>query len=147
MHAEYPFNLTSRRMSVSDIMTSKPVTTTQNNTLYEALDLMESVPCHHLPVIGHEGHLIGVISARDCTRALECWQHQHLNDTHINGLKVKNIMSPAPIVIEPSSSVVEAARLMLNNDIRCLPVMRGETLVGIITTSDLLIAFMQLFRD
>jgi CBS domain-containing protein len=56
-------------------------------------------------------------------------------------------MSPAPIIIEPDSSVEEAARLMLTHHIGCLPVMRGETLVGIITTSDLVIALINLLHD
>ena len=55
-------------------------------------------------------------------------------------------MSPAPIMIEPDATATEAARLMLTHRIGCLPVMRGETLVGIITRSDILIAFMTLQR-
>jgi predicted transcriptional regulator len=57
---------------------------------------------------------------------------------------VRSVMTPAPIVIEPDAPVHEAARLMLAAYIRCLPVMRSETLIGIVTTSDLLIAFMNL---
>jgi acetoin utilization protein AcuB len=53
-------------------------------------------------------------------------------------------MTPAPIVVEPDASVVKAAQLFLNHRISCLPVMRDETLVGIITTSDILVAFVRL---
>jgi CBS domain-containing protein len=55
-------------------------------------------------------------------------------------------MTPAPIVVEPDAEAVEAARLMLNNHINCLPVILGETVVGIVTTSDILIAFMEVDR-
>lgn len=132
-------------MNVSDIMTAKPVTIKQDSTLREALEMMESVGCHHLPVIGYEGHLVGVVSDRDCRTALnspyimrERWQDDEL----VNKLMIRAIMTPAPIVIEPDASAEEAARLMLNNHISCLPVMRAETLVGIVTTSDILVAFM-----
>ena len=55
-------------------------------------------------------------------------------------------MTPAPIIVEPNTPAAEAARLMLVNHIGCLPVMRSETLVGIITKSDILMAFMNIYN-
>lgn len=134
-------------MNVSDIMTAHPVTIDQNKTLRDALEAMESVGCHHLPVTGYDGHLIGILSDRDCRTALnspyilrERWQDDELADR----LHVRAMMTPAPIIVEPDAPAAEAARLMLKNHISCLPVMRSETLVGIITTSDILIAFMNM---
>jgi len=136
-------------MNVSDIMTTNPVTIKQNNTLGDALKTMERVGCHHLPVIGHDGHMVGILSDRDCRTALnspyilrEGWQDDEL----IDKLLVRAIMTPAPIVVEPDTPADEAARLMLKNHINCLPVMRSETLVGILTTSDILIAFMNMYK-
>lgn len=136
-------------MNVADIMTAKPVTIDQDKTLRAALETMEHVGCHHLPVTGDSGHLIGIISDRDCRTALnspyilrERWQDDEL----VNTLLVRTMMTPAPIVVEPDMPAEEAARLMLKNHISCLPVMRGETLVGIVTTSDILIAFMNMHQ-
>jgi CBS domain-containing protein len=56
-------------------------------------------------------------------------------------------MSPAPIVVEPSAPAEEAVRLMLMNRIGSLPVMRSETLIGIVTKSDILLAFMRLSQN
>lgn len=132
-------------MNVSDIMTRKPAIIRLHATLHDALELMERVKCHHLPVLNSEAHLIGVISDRDCRTALnspyimrERWQDDEL--TH--HLQVRAFMTPAPIVVAPESRAEEAARLMLANRINCLPVMRDETLVGIVTTSDILKAFI-----
>lgn len=132
-------------MNVSDIMTHKPVTIRLENTLREALETMETVGCHHLPVMSKDKHLIGILSDRDCRTALnspyivrEKWQDEAL----IDDLLVRTIMTAAPIVTEPDEPVGEAARLMLVNHINCLPVMLGETLVGIITSSDILAAFV-----
>lgn len=134
-------------MNVADIMTAKPVTIDQNRPLREALEAMEKIGCHHLPVTGYDGHLVGILSDRDCRTALnspyimrENWQDEDL----VNTLLVRAVMTPAPIVVEPDEPVAEAARLMLKNHISSLPVMRSETMVGIITTSDILIAFMQM---
>lgn len=136
-------------MNVSDIMTAKPVTINQNATLRQALEAMERIGCHHLPVTGYDGHLVGVLSDRDCRTALnspyilrERWQDDELADK----LLVRAMMTPAPIIIEPDMPAEEAARMMLKHHIGCLPVMRSETLIGIVTTSDILIAFMNMTR-
>lgn len=134
-------------MNVSDIMTKKPTAVQLDTTLGEALSIMERLNCHHLPVLGTNGHLIGILSDRDCRTALnsphilrEKWQDEELA-TH---LPVRAMMTPAPIVIAPDVPAEEAAQMMLKNQISCLPVMRDETLVGIVTRSDILLAFMHL---
>lgn len=137
-------------MNVSDMMTAKPVSIHQDGTLRQALELMERCHCRHLPVMNGEGQLVGIISDRDCRTALnsphilrERWQDEQLAAT----LKVRSMMTPAPIVVEPDAEADEAARLMLDNHISCLPVILGESLVGIVTTSDILVAFMNLYRQ
>jgi acetoin utilization protein AcuB len=134
-------------MNVSDIMTKKPATIRLQSSLREALETMDKVGCHHLPVLSSDGHLIGVVSDRDCRTALnsphimrERWQDEEL----INRLQARNFMTPAPIVVPPEAPAEEAARLMLQNRISCLPVMRDETLVGIVTRTDIVAAFMNL---
>lgn len=136
-------------MNVSDIMTAKPASIHQDGTLRQALELMDQYHCRHLPVLNSEGQLVGIVSDRDCRTALnsphilrERWQDEQL----ANNLRVRSIMTPAPIVVEPDAEAVEAARLMLNNHISCLPVILGETVVGIVTTSDIMVAFMEIYR-
>lgn len=134
-------------MNVSDIMTRKPATVHQDTTLQTALETMERIGCRHLPVMSSDGHLVGVISDRDCRMAMnsphvlrERWQDEIL----LERLPVRAAMSAAPVVIAPDSPATEAARLLLNHRIGCLPVMREETLIGIVTTSDVLMAFVRL---
>ena len=134
-------------MIVSDIMTERPVTIHQDESLKTALAKMTANGCQHLPVLDDEGHLVGILSDRDCRKALqqpiilqEFWEETDL----IDHIPVRSLMTAAPIVVEPKTSASEAARLMLIHHISSLPVMRGETLVGIITKSDILIAFMRL---
>lgn len=136
-------------MHVADIMTHNPVTIRPDNTLREACEVMERNGCHHLPVLSAEEHLIGIITARDCRLALrlpdivqEYWQDEDL----ANHLLVRAVMTVAPIIVEPETPVVEAVRLLLAHYVSCLPVMRGETLVGIITISDALVAFVKMHQ-
>jgi acetoin utilization protein AcuB len=136
-------------MNVADMMTTKPVTIYQDGTIRQALDAMARLGCHHLPVLSHEGHIVGILTEGDCRRALQP------PDSHIQGWdedlaarhkQVRVVMTPAPIIVEPDMGADEAARLMLTNHVSCLPVMRSETLVGIITTSDILMAFIRMHK-
>ncbi len=136
-------------MKLADIMTHNPVTIRMDNTLREALEAMERNDCHHLPVLSAAGHLLGIITARDCRLALrlpdivqEYWRDEDLADR----LSVGAVMTVAPIIGEPETLVVEAARLLLVHYVSCLPVLRGETLVGIVTVSDVLVAFVKMYR-
>lgn len=135
-------------MNVVDIMTNDPITISPDATLRQTLHLMQDHHFMHLPVLSKQKHLVGVISDRDCRQALnspfvlrERWQDEDLVDT----LEVRAVMTPAPIIVEPYAPATEAARLMLNHNIGCLPVMRAETLVGIVTRSDVLVAFMKIY--
>lgn len=136
-------------MNVADMMTGRPVTIHQNDTLRQALEAMARIGCHHLPVLSGEGHIVGIITDSDCRRALktpsippENWEEEET----ARQLLVRSYMTPAPIIVEPDMSADEAARLMLTNHVSCLPVMRSETLVGIITTSDIIMAFIKLHK-
>ncbi len=137
-------------MKTADIMTRNPVTISPDSTLRNAIELMAQHECHHLPVISPQGHLIGIITARDCRLALrlpdivpEYWQDEDLPD-HIT---VRSVMTAAPIVAEPETLIVDVARLLLANYVSCLPVMLGETLVGIVTISDVLVAFVKMYQS
>jgi CBS domain-containing protein len=136
-------------MNVSDVMTLRPTPIASEATLAEAVEVMREIGCHHLPVISVQKHLIGILSAHDCEQALgESLEKSGpvVNAALANATPVSMVMTPAPIIVEPDAPAAEAARLMLEHYIGCLPVMRGETLVGIITRSDLLMAFMALSR-
>jgi acetoin utilization protein AcuB len=136
-------------MNVSDVMTLHPTTIAPDATVAEAVRLFREVGCHHLPVISAEKHLIGILSARDCEQALgESLEKSTpiINAALARSIPVSMVMTAAPFNIEPDAPVEEAARLMLEHYIGCLPVMRDETLIGIITRSDVLLAFIALCR-
>lgn len=134
-------------MNVLDIMTANPSTIRADKSLRKALEVMQSESIKHLPVMSRQGHLLGVLSDRDCRHALnspfvmqERWQDEELTIRVL----VRAVMTAAPIIIEPHIPADDAARMMLQHRIGCLPVMRGETLVGIVTRSDILVAFMNI---
>ena len=136
-------------MNVLDLMTNTPITIRADKSLRAALKMMDENTIKHLPVLSQSGHLVGVLSDRDCREALnspfsvrERWQDEELAIR----VQVRSVMTPAPIIVEPNTSADIVAKLMLEHRIGCLPVMRSETLVGIVTRSDVLVAFMTMHR-
>jgi CBS domain-containing protein len=136
-------------MNVIDIMTPNPITVYPNDTLLIALRGMERTRCHHIPVISWDSHLVGILTEHDCRLALNSpyLPRDNAMDRDVAGrVEIRAVMTSAPIIVEPSAPAEEAARLMLQHYISCLPVMLGETLVGIVTDSDILMAFMKLAK-
>src|SRR5678815_3967283 len=94
-------NFGTLTMNVSDIMTARPVTIRHDQTLYHALQVMDANGCHHLPVMSIDGHMVGILSDRDCRKALrqpvvvrETWE----DDDIARHVLVRTVMSPAPII-------------------------------------------------
>jgi CBS domain-containing protein len=88
---------------------------------------MKQTKMRHLLVCDKAGGLLGVISDRDLgTRA---------------GKTAGEIMTPSPITVPPTLGLVPAVTLMINRGISCLPVIEHGMLVGIFTTTDVLLAF------
>ena len=120
-------------MIVRDRMTKNPVTIEPDDFLMHALRRMQAGGFRRLPVVEKQ-KLVGILTERDL-RA-----HQgYLERTKVNGVMVEH-----PITIDSGSTLEEAAQIMLRHQIGGLPVVDAGRLVGIITATDALKAFLQL---
>ena len=120
-------------MLVCDCMHKNSVTVTLQDTLATAHEKMITGRFRHLPVV-RDGCVIGILTDRDL---------RHYVGTEA-GTPVGTAMTENPLTISPLSTVEEAARLLLLRQIGGLPVVEEGKLVGIITTSDVLQAFLDL---
>ncbi len=126
-------------MLVKEIM-RKPVTVASvGTTLGEADQLLHSRGFRHLPVVD-QGKLVGILTDRDIRFATSSLFHTPLHE----GDLVTLAMSAHPLTADPLDPVEDAARIMRENKIGCLPVLDGGELVGILTGMDLLDALMTL---
>lgn len=114
--------------SVKDLMTKNVITIDLHKTVFDAATLMNEKTVGCL-VIMDEEELVGTITERDFVRRVVA-KNLPL-DT-----KISEIMSKKLITIDPNSSLREAARLMLKNKVRRLPVVKENKLVGIIVVAD-----------
>jgi len=132
-------------------MTANPFTVTPDSSFPETMAVMRDHHVRHLPVvIGSK--VVGVVSNSDIAKAspssatsLSASELTYL----LSKLKISSIMTKNPITISPDALLEEAAVLMRDNKIEMLPVVDAGQLVGVITESTILDAFIELlgFRD
>ena len=125
-------------MLVKERMTRHPITITPDVSLYDALRIMRDEKVRRLPVLDKRGKLVGIVLERDLLYAsppatsLSVYEMNYL----VAKIRSSDLMSREVITIEEDCPL-EAARIMVDNNIGGLPVMRGDRLVGMITESDL----------
>lgn len=127
------------KIEVQRLMTPVVKTLQRNDQLTIADDVMREQRIRHLPVLDEEGVVCGVVSQRDLFRgalARALGYGQTAQQKMHSMLLVKEVMSTTVVTIGPHEPLANAARLMLENKVGCLPVLDGEKLVGILTESD-----------
>ena len=127
-------------VKVRDIMMKGPVTLEANDVLDLADDVMSLGRIRHIPILAGQ-RVVGVLSQRDLfysalVKALGV-RHREQKDL-MKTLRVSEVMSQPVITISPEATVKQAARLMAEKKIGCLPVVEGEELVGLVTETDVL---------
>ena len=142
--------------TVADVMTTKPITVQKQTSLQDAIKLMANNRVSGLPVVDNQDKLIGVISETDLMwketgvdappyimilDSVIYLQNPARYDKEIHkvlGETVGELMTDKPISISSVSSVKEAAHLMHEKNIRRLPVVDKEKIIGIITRGDII---------
>ncbi|MDH5254416.1 MAG: CBS domain-containing protein [Gammaproteobacteria bacterium] len=126
-------------MKVGEIMSTDPVTVGMDDDLHRVKDLFDLYRFHHLLVLLGE-RLAGVISDRDLLRATSPFigrASERPQDVATLNRRVHQIMTRKLVVVDPEAPVEEAARLMLDRRVSCLPVVNDEgRLLGIVTWRD-----------
>ncbi len=131
---------------VADLMSKEVATLERNDRLSIADDVMKLGRVRHLPVLGEDGELVGIISQRDLlygSLASILGYGSVARGKLLSTILVKEAMTTDPLVVAPDTAIAEAARIMTVNKIGCLPVVEGDALVGILTESD----FVQLHLE
>jgi acetoin utilization protein AcuB len=136
-------------MLISRLMTNNPVTISPYDTLQAAISLMERGKFRRLPVV--EGkNLVGIVTDRDIRTHLDMLPSFFAKVVgslgYLESTKVTAAMTSDPITVTPNQTAEDAARLMIARKIGGLPVVEGGTLLGVVTTTDVLRAFLSVER-
>lgn len=134
-------------MLVRDRMTPNPICGYPDMPVTEAQGLMRECEIRHLPIVDSENKLVGLITQRSLLRALpaDVSMFSAFEVSYVlSRIKVHEVMTKLVVTIDEDTALEEAARILADRRIGCLPVMRGGDLVGIITDNDLFTMMVEL---
>jgi acetoin utilization protein AcuB len=132
-----------RELIVEEIMNRHVFTLKETDSVKKAISLINERKIRHIPIIDEHDQLLGIITDRDIKEALPSSFHLN-NEEQILSKPVKEIMKKEIITIHPLDFVEEVAALFYEHKIGCLPVVKENKLVGIITQTDVLRTFVEL---
>jgi len=127
--------------SIAGIMTKDVVCVSPRQKILDIKHIYEKKDFHHhIPVIDG-GKLVGIISLVDFMYRI---QGAGLDDSAsvYTELSAGDIMTANPVTLTPSASIEEAAKILAEGRYRALPIVENETLVGIVTTADIIRFYM-----
>jgi CBS domain-containing protein len=117
-------------LKVGDVMVREVITVDENSTVKEAVGIMNEFQIGSLIVLG-KGKAMGIVTERDFLRRVIAGAKDAENT------KVREIMTAPLVVVEPSTDLEEAVKLMFQRKIKKLAVVDGKKLVGIVTLTDI----------
>jgi acetoin utilization protein AcuB len=133
-------------MLVKDWMTRDPVIIPAKASLEEAWRTMRERQVRHLPIVKKDRTLVGLVTLSDLLKAqpspattLSVWEINFL----LGKMQIQDVMKKKVIVVDEQCPLEEAALVMAEHKIGCLPVLRGREMVGIITETDLFNIFTE----
>ena len=131
------------------MMKTQLVTLNADAKLGFANDIMYLGRIRHLPVMKGED-IVGILSQRDLYRAsltsiLTNWRE---NKEFLDSVKVSEVMTKNVITVSPDTTVEEAAKIMIDKKVGCLPVVKDRNkLIGLITETDVLQYFIDEYQN
>jgi CBS domain-containing protein len=149
-------------MRAHQIMTRPVITVTPETTILDAANTMLQKHVSGLPVVDAAGKLVGIISEGDFIRRSEIGTQRKrgrflkfilgpgreaADFVHEHGRKIAEIMTPEPLTIGEETTLEEIVRLMEKHNVKRLPVVRGDKIVGIVSRSNLLQAVASLAHE
>ena len=123
-------------MKIHTLMVSDPITITAHASIREAIELMKINSIRHLPVVSESKSLVGFLTLADLK--------QGLIPSMLGDLNLRDLMIKEPYTVGPDDDIELAAQLIYKHKIGGMPVVKNKKLVGIITATDILRAFIDM---
>ena len=149
-------------MKAKDIMTSPVVSVELDATIMQSAQIMLQKRISGLPVVDKDGHLVGIVTEGDFLRRAETGTERRrprwlefligpgrLADeyTRSHSRKLEDVMTSDPVIVSEDAPLEEIVNVMERHQIKRLPVVRGQQLVGIVSRANLLQALASVHRE
>lgn len=130
-----------KRVPISQIMTTKVVTLTTKDDLVTAEETFKKHRIRHIPIVKGDS-ILGMLSYTDLMRisfADAVDEDEHDVDTMVyNMFNIEQVMVKDVVSVPPTSTVKEVAQFLSQKEFHALPIVDGDKLLGIVTTTDLI---------
>jgi CBS domain-containing protein len=145
-------DLRSSDMLVREIMTSPAYSVHEGSSLEEALRVLATARVSSLPVVDPDGRVVGIISEADLLRdALEPDPRAHMRVVAPPAgpmlATVGQVMTAHPYTVREDHDASELARTFARTGWKCVPVVRGDLLLGVVSRSDVIQAMARSDKD
>ncbi len=128
--------------AIREIMTTRLMTVSPEDTIYKVREIFSTNAFHHLPVVEAGQKLVGIISKEDLNKLDRLATVENLSYDYgareFNHFCARDIMTEYPMQLDPDDSVGLAADIFLANKFHALPIVEDNALIGLVTTHDLL---------
>lgn len=118
-------------MTVKDLMTTNVESVCSDDTVDHAAQLMREYNVGSIPVCDNKNKIIGIITDRDITL------RSSADGQNTKSQSVRDIMSSNPVVGRPDMDINDAARIMSERQIRRLPIVENNNLIGVVSLGDI----------
>ncbi|MDH5598372.1 MAG: CBS domain-containing protein [Cyclobacteriaceae bacterium] len=139
-----------RRELVSDIMTRDIYKIEVTTPLRKVSEILAKHKIRHLPVVSND-KLLGIISLSDIMRmsfgSNFGEEESDVDEAIFEMLSVKQIMRVNVTTVSPNQKISEAAEILTSNEFHALPVVLGDKLQGIITTTDIIKFLLEEYKE
>jgi CBS domain-containing protein len=130
-----------RNEPVSHIMSAHLITVHHGDPISKVRKLMQETGVHHVPVVSGE-NIVGIISWSDILRLSFSdafnTDERAVDATLDHTRKIEDVMKKNPITIAQEGTIRQAAEILAEGNFHSLPVVQGQKLVGMITSTDLI---------
>ena len=123
-------------MKIRDLMIPDPITVVASASIQDAIEVMKANAIRHLPVVASNRALVGLVTLADLK--------QGLIPAMVADVNLADLMIREPITVHPDDDIETAARLIYRHKIGGMPVVADARVVGILTETDILRAFIDM---
>ncbi|AWG20196.1 CBS domain-containing protein [Flavobacterium faecale] len=139
-----------QQVPVSSIMTQNIVKLNLTDELTKAEALFRENGIKHIPVLSNN-KIVGMLSLNDmlrvCCTEVDDEDDVDLSSVVYNMFTIQQVMTKNVVAIKPYTTIKEAAEILVKNDFHALPICEGDTLMGIVTSTDLIKYLLRQYED
>ena len=128
-------------MHVQDLMSNDVLSIREDESIAKARAMMNVARIRHVPVVDKQGDFVGLITHRDILAVTVSRLADITPEVQADldeNVRARDIMNNDVRTVEPDTTLLDAAKILLRHKYGCLPVLQGERLVGMITEADFL---------